>query len=166
MSDQTKRGTWYLYFLFYFSLNKTVFESNFINSTNETANIEYGDVHQWWAADNPKIVDDSPGIIQVYSICHSKVCYSNILQATGTGCVSGSYIIQFPGEKFKIEFEFSEDVYPYIKATKLPGTTNPNNFHVDMLRPPRVDHLKAKVTFQVVDPQWKKECTMSKLDKK
>ena len=116
MSDQTKRGTWYLYFLFYFSLNKTVFESNFINSTNETANIEYGDVHQWWAADNPKIVDDSPGIIQVYSICHSKVCYSNILQATGTGCVSGSYIIQFPGENLKLSLN---SLRMYILILKL-----------------------------------------------
>ena len=92
-------------------------------------------------------------VLYRYSICHSKVYYKNILQATGTGCVSGSYIIHFPGEKFKIEFEFSEDVYPHIKATKLPGTTNPNNFHVVIPHPPKVDHLKAKVIFQVGDPQ-------------
>ena len=51
-------------------------------------------------------------------------------------------------------FELSEDVYLYIKGSKMPGTANPNNFlHLDIHRPPRIDHLKAKVTFQVVDPQ-------------
>ena len=34
----------------------------------------------------------------------------------------------------------------------MPGTANPNNFlHLDIHRPPRIDHLKAKVTFQVAD---------------
>ena len=92
-------------------------------------------------------------VLYRYSICHPKVYYKNILQATGTGYVKGYFIIHFPGECFKIEFEFSEDIYPYIKATKIPGSTNPNNYHVDIIDPPKVDHLKAKVTFQIVDPQ-------------
>ena len=75
------------------------------------------------------------------------------LQATGTGYVSGFFTIVFPGEKFKIEFYFSDEVYPQITPTKLPGQTNPNNYHVDILNGPKVEGLTAEVSFQIVDPQ-------------
>ena len=33
----------------------------------------------------------------------------------------------------------------------MPGTANPNNFlHLDIHRQPRIDHLKAKVTFRLL----------------
>ena len=75
------------------------------------------------------------------------------LQATGTGYVSGFYTVQFPGEGFKIEFSYNGIDYPTFKATKLPGQTNPNNYHVDILKPPKVEGLSAEVSFQIVDPQ-------------
>lgn len=47
----------------------------------------------------------------------------------------------------------------------MPGTANPNNFlHLDIHRPPRIDHLKAKVTFRLLIHN-KKKFTKSKLDK-
>ena len=75
----------------------------------------------------------------------------NVDFASKNNNVRGYNIINFPGEKFKIYFELSEDVYLYIKGSKMPGTANPNNFlHLDIHCPPRIDHLKAKVTFRLL----------------
>lgn len=118
---------------------KRVFSFDMLNSTNETATIfytgDYGEVHQWFDTDNPSTVIDEAHI-----------------GATGMGYVSGFFTIQFPGEGFKIEFCFNGTDYPTFTPTKLPGQTNPNNYHIDITKPPKVEGLSAEVSFQIVDP--------------
>ena len=81
--------------------------------------------------------------LNIYTIKSFCVC---ILQATGKDKVSGSFIILFPGEKFKIEFNFIAGKNPTFSHTK----SGSGDHSVQVLSEPTFKNLTSHVSFQII----------------
>ena len=83
--------------------------------------------------------------ISRYIICYIIKSFCVCLQATGKDKVSGSFTIIFPGEKFKIEFNFTAGKNPTFSHTK----SGSGDHSVQVLSEPTFKNLSSHVSFQI-----------------